>query len=162
MKILLLLQWSDLFSFYKPAQQQAYISRILPFTHLDCQGFSGRQIWGTKVKAGTDRPPPALCIGVVSFCFEISILVIGIYLNFVACLLKFPFPLCLGVFVAKFQSNAQVVKPLKSIFSNFFYLFSCKYLAKTTPPKTLYFSHQSRMFIQLQKGRILSVIKESK
>jgi hypothetical protein len=62
---------------------------------------------------------------------------------------------CLSAFVAKLQSKAHLPAHQKQLISNFFYPFSCKYLAKTAPPKTPYFSPQPRMFAQLWMGRIL-------
>jgi len=47
---------------------------------------------------------------------------------------------------------AQQVKSKNPFFHNFFYFFNCNDLAKTAPPKTPKFSHQTRMFALLREG----------
>jgi hypothetical protein len=56
------------------------------------------------------------------------------------------------VLVAKFQSKAQQVKIKNPFFQIFFYPFSHNDLAKTAPPKTPYFSHQTRISALTKEG----------
>jgi len=64
--------------------------------------------------------------------------------------------------VGKNQSKAQVVAHLKSIFLENFYSSSHIELRESGIKNREYFSHQTRMFVLLRKGRILNIMKDMK